>query len=155
MRTQLRKGEEWRSRAACVGMSHQTYVPFFNEGRGQATVNQIATAKRVCASCPVAVECDRYAVDNGIRFGIWGGRTPRDRGFRDGKGFERYPDDEVVGITRPEYVRPLPIQPEFDLYDFTFTPAEMAATAAFRKRRTEILAALDIELALLDEEEDT
>jgi len=36
-------------------------------------------AKAVCAGCPVADDCLRYALDNDETFGIWGGKSERQR----------------------------------------------------------------------------
>lgn len=36
-------------------------------------------ALRICDRCPVREQCLRYAIDNGIEFGIWGGLTERQR----------------------------------------------------------------------------
>jgi hypothetical protein len=36
-------------------------------------------AKAVCAACPVAAECLGYALEHGIREGIWGGLGEGDR----------------------------------------------------------------------------
>jgi len=37
------------------------------------------TAKRVCAECPVKLECLEYAVTNGIKDGVWGGLDEKER----------------------------------------------------------------------------
>lgn len=47
---------------------------FFPEKGGSARA-----AKRVCAACEVGAECLAYALDHGERFGIWSGRTERER----------------------------------------------------------------------------
>ena len=40
----------------------------------------VATAsKKTCALCPIQSECLEYAIENKIKFGIWGGMTPRQR----------------------------------------------------------------------------
>ena len=36
-------------------------------------------AKMVCAHCRVSADCLAYALENGIREGIWGGMTARER----------------------------------------------------------------------------
>lgn len=38
-----------------------------------------APAKQVCAMCPVRAECLQYALDRDERFGIWGGKSERER----------------------------------------------------------------------------
>lgn len=37
-------------------------------------------AKRLCQSCPRMDECREFAVSNKIRYGVWGGLTPHERG---------------------------------------------------------------------------
>jgi hypothetical protein len=44
-----------------------------------------AEAKKMCDGCHVLDECREYAMYNGEPFGIWGGTTPRERGFYRGK----------------------------------------------------------------------
>jgi WhiB family redox-sensing transcriptional regulator len=36
-------------------------------------------AKEVCRGCVVSNECLEYAIENGERFGIWGGKSERER----------------------------------------------------------------------------
>ncbi|MBA2390405.1 MAG: WhiB family transcriptional regulator [Geodermatophilaceae bacterium] len=36
-------------------------------------------AKRVCARCPVRLDCLAEALDNRVQFGVWGGMTERER----------------------------------------------------------------------------
>jgi len=36
-------------------------------------------ALRVCASCPVSQLCLEYALANNERFGVWGGKSERQR----------------------------------------------------------------------------
>ena len=63
--------EPWVASAACRGAD--TAV-FFTE-QGEAT----APAKAICATCPVADECLDYALRNGERHGVWGGKSGRER----------------------------------------------------------------------------
>ena len=59
--------------ASCKGMDANLFFP--HKGN-QASV---ATAKQVCAGCPVADECRGYALRYKLRHGIWGGTTEKDR----------------------------------------------------------------------------
>ena len=61
----------WHVDAACRGANQDIFFP----ERGEST----APAKAVCATCPVAAECLQYAVDELIKYGIWGGKSERER----------------------------------------------------------------------------
>jgi WhiB family redox-sensing transcriptional regulator len=67
----LVKPEPWMSEGACVGADPEV---FFIE-RGESA----APAKAICAACPVRQECLAYALDNAERFGVWGGKSERER----------------------------------------------------------------------------
>jgi WhiB family redox-sensing transcriptional regulator len=36
-------------------------------------------AKKICGECPVAQECLKFAIDEKINFGVWGGLTGDER----------------------------------------------------------------------------
>ena len=61
----------WMLRAVCRGANPGEFFP--SEGAG------VAAAQRVCATCPVAVECLEYAMVNRIEQGVWGGTSERQR----------------------------------------------------------------------------
>lgn len=62
--------DQWPSKAACrKGSLNEMFV----QGAEQ---NQ---AKKVCMACPVRLECLAEALDNQIRWGVWGGMTERER----------------------------------------------------------------------------
>ncbi|OQO89862.1 WhiB family transcriptional regulator [Saccharomonospora piscinae] len=67
---------DWRSSAACRDEDPELFFPVSDMGPG---AQQAARAKAVCARCPVRQECLRYAVDNGLDHGIFGGLTERER----------------------------------------------------------------------------
>ena len=56
---------EWRSRAKCLDEDKEL---FFSSSR-----TDIATAKRICRSCEVRIECLMDALATGERFGVRGG----------------------------------------------------------------------------------
>ncbi|MCC7078652.1 MAG: WhiB family transcriptional regulator [Acidimicrobiia bacterium] len=62
---------EWRRLARCRDRDPDVFFP----GRGMST----APAKAICASCPVRAECLEYALENREKYGIWGGKSERER----------------------------------------------------------------------------
>lgn len=67
--------QHWRDQAACGGMSTEAFFP---EQPGRPGDPHRA-AIEICATCPVRTECLEYALSNDERWGIWGGKTPRQR----------------------------------------------------------------------------
>lgn len=60
----------WRRRARCRdGDPDAMFVPGAEQN----------IAKRVCQPCPVRYECLVFALDNRIEFGVYGGKTERER----------------------------------------------------------------------------
>jgi hypothetical protein len=57
--------------AAC--RDHPTEI-FFPE-RGETT----GDAKLICSDCPLRADCLEYALLHNIRFGVWGGKSERQR----------------------------------------------------------------------------
>jgi WhiB family redox-sensing transcriptional regulator len=62
----------WQARANCMGVVDPDL--FFPE-RGAST----REAKEVCRGCVAREDCLEYALDNGEKFGIWGGMSERER----------------------------------------------------------------------------
>jgi WhiB family redox-sensing transcriptional regulator len=61
----------WQERANCLGVDPDLFFP----ERGAST----REAKAVCGGCEVKADCLEYALDNGEKFGIWGGLSERER----------------------------------------------------------------------------
>ncbi|MFF9129155.1 WhiB family transcriptional regulator [Streptomyces sp. NPDC014806] len=63
----------WAERAACRGYDLDL---FFSESD-----YNVDAAKRICAGCPVRTECldEQLRNEDGSRYGIYGGLTPRER----------------------------------------------------------------------------
>lgn len=61
----------WQDRANCRGVDAGLFFP----ERGASTTE----ARAVCAGCVVRDECLEYALAHDIRFGLWGGRSERER----------------------------------------------------------------------------
>lgn len=58
----------WRMKAKCAGQG----ALFFDDACEQR-------AKRICAACPVMVECIEHALNRPERHGVWGGKTVKER----------------------------------------------------------------------------
>ena len=63
--------EAWMDNALCTQTDPEAFFP----DKGGSSKE----AKRVCASCDVVGECLAYALANNERFGIWGGKSERER----------------------------------------------------------------------------
>ncbi|MDE0132413.1 MAG: WhiB family transcriptional regulator [bacterium] len=61
----------WQNYANCLGADTDLFFP----ERGSST----RKAKAICGMCEVKIECLDFALDNGERFGIWGGLSERER----------------------------------------------------------------------------
>ncbi|MFJ2476067.1 WhiB family transcriptional regulator [Streptomyces sp. NPDC087659] len=62
--------DHWRELAACGGQEPDGLF---------AEADEQKRAKAICAKCPVQTECLAEALDTGVRFGVWGGMTERER----------------------------------------------------------------------------
>jgi WhiB family transcriptional regulator, redox-sensing transcriptional regulator len=68
----------WRQTALCAGRAELFFPPSGREPEpARSQREQAATA--LCQRCPVRARCLDFALRNHISFGIWGGRTERDR----------------------------------------------------------------------------
>lgn len=65
------EAKRWQEHANCLGVDPDLFFP----ERGAST----REAKGVCAGCEVRGSCLEYALDNGEKFGIWGGLSERER----------------------------------------------------------------------------
>lgn len=61
----------WQDLANCLGVDPDLFFP----ERGAST----REAKAVCQGCVVKDDCLEYALQNGEKFGIWGGMSERER----------------------------------------------------------------------------
>lgn len=69
----LNRNFEWQDDANCKGLGD---LFFFERG---ANGNKIATAKAICNACKVKGDCLEFALENKFEYGIWGGKTPKER----------------------------------------------------------------------------
>lgn len=86
--------QRWRERAVCDPVNGHDPNAWFppsvrqHSKRAEALaamavrLQRETEAKALCATCPVWQECLEYAIDNDVRDGIWGGRTPVERGIK-------------------------------------------------------------------------
>lgn len=65
------RGDDWQERSECRGIDPDLFFPT----KGEST----RPAKAVCAWCPVREACLDYALVNSEKYGIWGGRSERER----------------------------------------------------------------------------
>ena len=66
----------WTDRAACRDAPPDLFFPVSEFG---AAAEQITDAKRICAGCPVRVNCLDHALSRSEASGIWGGTTDHER----------------------------------------------------------------------------
>ncbi|MFF4583344.1 WhiB family transcriptional regulator [Streptomyces sp. NPDC001373] len=67
----------WHARGNCHALTpDEADRMFFSAPRAHAA---IAEAKTLCGACPVRQDCFTHALDNDIRWGMWGGLTEAER----------------------------------------------------------------------------
>jgi WhiB family redox-sensing transcriptional regulator len=68
----------WQDLGRCRNADPLLFFHPQNE-RGSSRSRRDQSAKRVCASCPVRLECADYAIRAREPFGVWGGLSEDDR----------------------------------------------------------------------------
>jgi WhiB family transcriptional regulator, redox-sensing transcriptional regulator len=66
---------------ACANVDPELFFPQETEIAPNKVVSKyvnLATAKQICASCPLTFQCLEYALKN-VEIGIWGGTTESQR----------------------------------------------------------------------------
>jgi hypothetical protein len=63
--------------AACAQLGDPDY--FFPEGKVQEA-ERLPNLRKICGACIERKECLAYAIKEEIQHGIWGGKTPSERG---------------------------------------------------------------------------
>jgi len=69
---------EWRHRAACRDTNPDLFVPIDGE-RGNAKTARQQAALRICADCPVRVDCLRWVLNIRDTTAVAGGTTGDER----------------------------------------------------------------------------
>ena len=106
--SQLTGQQAWRADALCATVDGELASTFFSE-----ELQDIATAKRICANCPVMAECLEGAIERHEPYGVWGGQL-----FLNGKVLMSKrrrgrppkvarPEDEFPVIAVPERLVPM------------------------------------------------
>ena len=70
------QSDDWRDLASCRDTDPDLFFPVGTTG---PAIEQIATAKRVCAECLAKDECLEYALNTNQDSGIWGGTSEEER----------------------------------------------------------------------------
>lgn len=69
---------QWRADALCRTEGEpEEWFP--NERPGPLRRERISTAVQVCRRCPVAEPCLTFAIEAGAIYGIYGGKTEKER----------------------------------------------------------------------------
>jgi len=63
--------QAWMADASCRGTDAAAFFP--SDGSG------VEAVQRVCAHCPVRLDCLEYALTNRLDYGVWGGTSERER----------------------------------------------------------------------------
>lgn len=66
---------DWALKGDCIGVPDL----FYPEGESEGYQPMIQRAKKICAGCPVKVECREHALTSPEEHGIWGGLTEKER----------------------------------------------------------------------------
>jgi WhiB family transcriptional regulator, redox-sensing transcriptional regulator len=72
----LISGGYWPSAAACLSADPDLFFPVSSSGK---SLEQVAEAKAICATCRVRPECLAFALRTQQVHGIWGGTTEDER----------------------------------------------------------------------------
>lgn len=67
---------EWRDLAACRDSEPSLFFPIGSTG---PAIEQIASAKQICAVCTVQEDCLQYALESNQESGVWGGFAEDER----------------------------------------------------------------------------
>ena len=74
------RGDNWDQDAACGPLAAAgIFDEYFYPERYDRRAAHIIMAKRICAACPVLIECRADALANNDNMGIKGGMTPTER----------------------------------------------------------------------------
>ncbi|MBA0127901.1 WhiB family transcriptional regulator [Haloechinothrix sp. YIM 98757] len=76
--TPVAESWDWQRFGACRDMASEAFFSPEHE-RGRVRRRRIERAKAVCRSCPVLLDCRRYALRAEEQYGVWGGLDEGER----------------------------------------------------------------------------
>ena len=86
---------EWQYQGSCLGMDSSIF--FHPEGeRGSSRRRRDESAKAVCATCPVIINCREHALATHEPYGVWGGLTEEERRAQIARREQRHRDPPVA-----------------------------------------------------------
>lgn len=92
------KSLDWMTEALCAQIGPDLFFP---EGTGNTTT----AGQRICATCPVRIECGEHAqglegdLPRERRHGMWGGQSPRKRAQQPGAPLVSDRDQAIIRLT--------------------------------------------------------
>ena len=70
--------EDFRAQALCAQTDPEIFFSAAGDGTQIGKLER-AEAKAICTRCPVVSECLTWALDSGMNYGVWGGKTEDER----------------------------------------------------------------------------
>jgi WhiB family redox-sensing transcriptional regulator len=98
--------------AACADIEDKNL--FFPDGKSDET-DRLPILRNICKGCPERKECLEYAIKEEIPYGIWGGKTPTERGYNLQRDEKKKRNQRVIqlrnqGISTDEIARKVGIR---------------------------------------------
>ena len=77
------RDDHWRQRALCRDQDPDIWFPdptgIAGHGAARIRARGEEIAVDICEACPVQAECLAWALSNDERYGVWGGKTEKER----------------------------------------------------------------------------
>jgi len=81
--------------AACAQIEDKNL--FFPDGKSEET-DRLPILRKICKGCIERKECLEYAIKEEIPYGIWGGKTPSERGQNLPRDEKKKRNDQVIRL---------------------------------------------------------
>ena len=81
--------------AACADIEDKNL--FFPDGKSEET-DRLPILRKICKGCIERKECLEYAIKEEIPYGIWGGKTPTERGQNLPRDEKKKRNDQVIRL---------------------------------------------------------